>query len=37
MNIAVILAGGIGKRFGADKPKQFVKVFWISSSIKLEQ
>lgn len=27
MNIAVILAGGIGKRFGADKPKQFVKVF----------
>ena len=27
MNIAVILAGGVGTRFGADKPKQFVEVF----------
>ena len=27
MNIAVILAGGIGSRFGADIPKQFVEVF----------
>lgn len=26
MNIVVILAGGSGKRFGADKPKQFVEV-----------
>lgn len=26
MNIAVILAGGVGNRFGADIPKQFVKV-----------
>lgn len=26
MNIAVILAGGSGNRFGADKPKQFVEV-----------
>lgn len=26
MNIAVLLAGGIGKRFGADKPKQFVEL-----------
>ena len=27
MNIAVILAGGIGSRFGAKIPKQFVEVF----------
>lgn len=26
MNIAVILAGGIGKRLGAEKPKQFVEL-----------
>lgn len=26
-NIAVILAGGVGSRFGADKPKQFIEVF----------
>ena len=26
MNIAVILAGGIGKRLGAGKPKQFVEL-----------
>lgn len=26
MNIAVLLAGGIGKRLGADKPKQFVEL-----------
>ena len=26
MNIAIILAGGVGKRFGADIPKQFVEV-----------
>lgn len=26
MNIAVILAGGVGSRFGANKPKQFVEV-----------
>lgn len=26
MNIAVILAGGVGNRFGADIPKQFIKV-----------
>ena len=25
-NIAVILAGGIGSRFGRDLPKQFLKV-----------
>jgi len=27
MNIAVILAGGIGARVGADRPKQFIEVF----------
>lgn len=27
MNIAVILAGGIGKRLGAGKPKQFVELW----------
>ena len=26
MNIALILAGGVGNRFGAKIPKQFVKV-----------
>ena len=26
MNIAIILAGGVGQRFGADKPKQFMEV-----------
>ena len=26
MNIAVILAGGVGARLGADKPKQFIEV-----------
>jgi len=26
MNIAIILAGGVGSRVGADKPKQFVEV-----------
>ncbi|MDD0855200.1 2-C-methyl-D-erythritol 4-phosphate cytidylyltransferase [Campylobacter magnus] len=26
MNIAVLLAGGIGARLGADKPKQFVEI-----------
>jgi len=26
MNIAIILAGGVGNRFGADVPKQFVEV-----------
>ena len=26
MNIAIILAGGVGSRFGANKPKQFVEV-----------
>ena len=26
MNVAVILAGGIGSRVGADKPKQFIEV-----------
>ena len=26
MNIAVILAGGIGSRIGADRPKQFIEV-----------
>ena len=27
MNTAIILAGGVGSRFGADRPKQFVEVF----------
>ena len=27
MNIAIILAGGIGSRVGADRPKQFIEVF----------
>lgn len=27
MNVAVVLAGGIGSRVGADVPKQFIKVF----------
>lgn len=27
MNVAIVLAGGVGSRVGADKPKQFVKVF----------
>lgn len=26
MNIGIILAGGIGSRFGADKPKQYCKI-----------
>ena len=26
MNIAVILAGGVGNRLGMNKPKQFLKV-----------
>ena len=26
MNVAVILAGGVGNRLGADRPKQFVEV-----------
>lgn len=26
MNIALIIAGGVGSRFGADIPKQFVEV-----------
>ena len=26
MNIAVILAGGIGSRLGLDRPKQFMKL-----------
>lgn len=26
MNTAIILAGGVGSRFGADRPKQFVEV-----------
>ena len=26
MNIAVILAGGLGKRLGAGKPKKFVEL-----------
>ena len=27
MNIAVILAGGIGSRVGAEIPKQFIEIF----------
>jgi len=27
MNVALIIAGGVGSRVGADKPKQFVEVF----------
>lgn len=27
MNTAIILAGGVGKRFGGDIPKQFIKIF----------
>ena len=26
MNIAILLAGGSGSRFGADRPKQFLEV-----------
>ena len=26
MNIAILLAGGVGKRLGAGKPKQFVEL-----------
>ena len=26
MNIALILAGGVGKRMGADVPKQFIEI-----------
>ena len=26
-NIAVILAGGVGSRLGANKPKQFIEIF----------
>lgn len=26
MNIAVVLAGGVGSRLGLDRPKQFMKV-----------
>ena len=26
MNIAILLAGGVGKRLGAEKPKQFVEL-----------
>lgn len=26
MNIAIILAGGVGSRMGADRPKQFIEV-----------
>ena len=26
MVVAIILAGGIGSRVGADRPKQFIKV-----------
>lgn len=26
MNVAVILAGGVGSRVGADRPKQFIEV-----------
>lgn len=27
MNVAVILAGGVGSRVGADRPKQFIEIF----------
>ena len=27
MNISIILAGGIGSRMGADRPKQFIEIF----------
>ena len=27
MNTVIILAGGVGRRFGADRPKQFIKIF----------
>lgn len=27
MNVAIILAGGVGSRVGADRPKQFIEVF----------
>lgn len=29
MNIAILLAGGTGQRFGADKPKQFVDILGV--------
>ena len=29
MNVAVILAGGVGNRVGADIPKQFIEVCFI--------
>ena len=27
MNVAIILAGGVGSRVGAGKPKQFIEIF----------
>ena len=27
MNVAIILAGGVGSRLGADRPKQFIEIF----------
>lgn len=27
MNVAIILAGGVGSRVGADRPKQFIEIF----------
>ena len=27
MNVAVILAGGVGSRMGANQPKQFIEIF----------